>query len=396
MATESHIRIEGGTLVTPTELSPQASLWISGDRIAGVGGPEPYAAEWQVVDAAGAYVAPGLIDVHVHGGKGSDVMDATVGDGQVVTEYHAEGGTTSLLATLGTDSLENLLSMVRAAADARCVTSDGAKILGAHVEGRYFNMEKKGCHLERYITNPNPAETEQLLELADEIAWITLAPELPGSEAFVRALVDRGIIVSAGHSTATFNQTVEAMGWGLSHTTHLYCAMSSTLKTPPKKEGGVIEASLLHDELTTEIIADGVHLPPELMKLSFKCKGAEGLVLVTDAARGAGMPDGDYIFGRKEEGMPIVVRNGIATVPDLSGYASSTIQMIDTLDIACNVIGTTLVEAVTMATLTPARILGADKAIGSLEVGKQADVVVFDDTFTVRRTYVDGREVYAA
>lgn len=396
MATESHIRIDGGTLVTPTELCPEASLWISGDRIAGVGGPEPYAAEWQVVDAAGAYVAPGLIDVHVHGGKGSDFMDATVADGHVVTKYHAEGGTTSLLATLGTDSLENLLSMVRAAADARCVTTDGAKILGTHVEGRYFNLEKKGCHLERYISDPSPADTEQLLELADEIAWITLAPELPGSEAFVRALVDRGIIVSAGHSMATYNQTVEAMEWGLSHTTHLYCAMSSTLKTPPKKEGGVVEASLLHDELTTEIIADGVHLPPELMKLSFKCKGADRLVLVTDASRGAGMPDGDYIFGRKEEGMPIVVRNGIATVPDLSGYASSTIQMIDTLDVACNLIGATLVEAVTMATLTPARILGADKAIGSLEVGKQADVVVFDDTFTVQRTYVDGREVYAA
>ncbi len=222
MPTESHIRMDGGTLVTPTELIPAATLWISGDRIAGVGGPEPHAAEWQVVDAAGAYVAPGLIDVHVHGGKGCDFMDATVADAHAVTKYHAEGGTTSLLATLGTDSLDNLIAMVRSAVDARTATTDGAKILGSHVEGRYFNLEKKGCHLERYIADPSPGDTEQLLELADEIAWITLAPELPGSEEFVRALADRGIIVSAGHSMATYNQTVEAMEWGLSHTTHLY------------------------------------------------------------------------------------------------------------------------------------------------------------------------------
>ncbi|MAF09933.1 N-acetylglucosamine-6-phosphate deacetylase [Candidatus Poribacteria bacterium] len=396
MATESHIRIDGGTLVTPTELTPEATLWISGDRIAGVGGPEPHAAEWQVVDAADAYVAPGFIDVHVHGGKGSDFMDATVADAHVVTKYHAEGGTTSLLATLGTDSLDNLLSMVRASADARAAAAPGAKILGSHVEGRYFAMAKKGCHLDRYISDPNPEETEQLLEYADEIAWITLAPELPGAEAFVRALADRGIVVSAGHSDATYSEMVDAMDWGVQHSTHLYNAMSSTVRTPPSKHGGLVEASLLHDELTTEIIADGVHLPPELMKLSFKCKGVDGLALVTDASRGAGMPDGDFVFGRKEEGAPLVVRNGIATIPDGSGYASSTIQMIDTLDVACNIMGTTLVEAVTMATLTPARILGADKAIGSLEVGKQADVVLFDETFTVRRTYVDGREVYVA
>jgi len=395
MPTESHIRMDGGTLVTPTELIPAGTLWISGDRIAGVGGPEPYSAEWEVVDTDGTYVAPGFIDVHVHGGKGADFMDATVADAHVVTQYHAEGGTTSLLATLGTDSLENLLSMVRASAEARA-SSPGAKILGSHVEGRYFAMAKKGCHLDKYIADPSPAETEQLLEYSDEVAWITLAPELPGAEELIRALADRGAVVSAGHSDATYPQMVQAMDWGVQHTTHLYNAMSSTVRTPPSKRGGIVEASLLHDELTTEIIADGVHLPPELMQLAFKCKGVDGLVLVTDASRGAGMPDGDFVFGRKEEGAPLILRNGIATIPDGSGYASSTIKMIDTLDIACNVVGATLVEAVTMATLTPARILGADKAIGSLEVGKQADVVVFDDTFTVRRTYVDGREVYAA
>jgi N-acetylglucosamine-6-phosphate deacetylase len=180
----------------------------------------------------------------------------------------------------------------------------------------------------------------------------------------------------------------------LNHTTHLYNAMSSVLKFGAERRGGVVEASLLLDELTTELIADGHHLPPELMQLAVKCKGVDRVLLVTDAQRAAGMPDGEYEFGRKGEGAPFVVRDGVAKTPDGSGYASSTIRMMDAVRVARELIGVTLSDAVKMASLNPARVLGVEKSYGTLEPGKVADIALFDDKWQVQATFVEGRPVY--
>ena len=196
-------------------------------------------------------------------------------------------------------------------------------------------------------------------------------------------------MASCGHSEASFTQMVEAVKWGVKHTTHLYCAMSGIIRDGANRQGGVVESSLLMDELTTEVIADGKHLPPELIQLALKCKSTDGLALVTDAMRGAGMPDGIYTFGPKD-GVKAIVKNGEAKMPDGSGYASSVVRMNDMMKVMRDIVGVPLADAVKMASLTPARILGVDDKLGSLEVGKQADIVLLDEELNVINTIVGG------
>ncbi|MDE0022324.1 MAG: N-acetylglucosamine-6-phosphate deacetylase [Candidatus Poribacteria bacterium] len=392
---QRRFKIHGGTVIAPNKTVQDGTLWIEGERIAHIGNKPPDNGPWEAVDAAGLIVSPGFVDVHVHGGGGADFMDADPNAAVQAALFHASGGTTSLVAALGTDSLENWMRMIEAVQEA-AQQADGARMLGVHIEGGYFHPNRRGCHLKQHIRNPSPDETRRLLTCADEIRWITLAPELPGAEHLIRAFSERGIVVSAGHSEATFPQMKQAVKWGLRHSTHLYNAMSSVVKIPPARYGGVVEAALLLDEITAEIIADGLHLPAELMQLAYKCKGAGGLAVITDATRASGMPDGEYVFGRKEEGFRFLVKDGVATAPDGSGYAGSVIQMIDAVRVAVELIGVSLGDAVAMASSTPAAILGEEKRIGSLEAGKLADVVLFStEEWKVERTFVAGREAYA-
>lgn len=395
MSSPRRLCIQGGLLVLPESVTlNREGVWIEEGILVGVNKRLSSEGDWEKLDASGCYVAPGFVDVHVHGGAGADFLDGTVDAVLTATEYHAAGGTTSLLATTGADSLTHLLETITAVEEARYRKGNGSRLLGVHLEGPYFNIEKKGCHRSDQIRNPNPAEYAHFLERAGLVRWTTLAPELPGAEEAIRAFSERDIVVSAGHTNATTEQIRQAISGGLRHTTHLYNAMSSVLKFGAERRGGVVEASLLFDELTTELIADGHHLPPELMQLAVKCKGVDRVLLVTDAQRAAGMPDGEYEFGRKGEGTPFVVREGVAQMPDGSGYASSTIQMIEAVRVAREIIGVSLSEAVKMASRNPARVLGIEKSYGSLEVGKVADLVIFDDTWRVRRTLIEGRTVW--
>lgn len=389
------LRIVGGQLVLPDGIAPnREGVWIEDGRIVAVNETLTAEGDWESVDAKDTFIAPGFVDVHVHGGAGADFLDGTVDAALKATAYHATGGTTSLLATAGAESLDHLLETIDAVDEARRRSGNGARLLGVHLEGPYFNFEKKGCHRADQIRNPEPSEYSRFLERADVVRWMTLAPELSGAEGLIRALCERGIVTSAGHTNATTDQIRNAVAWGLNHTTHLYNAMSSVLKFGAERRGGVVEASLLLDELTTELIADGHHLPPELMQLAVKCKGVDRVLLVTDAQRAAGMPDGEYEFGRKGEGAPFVVRDGVAKTPDGSGYASSTIRMMDAVRVARELIGVTLSDAVKMASLNPARVLGVEKSYGTLEPGKVADIALFDDKWQVQATFVEGRPVY--
>ncbi len=392
---QRRFKIHDGTVIAPSKTVQNGTLWIEGERIAHIGNKPPDNGPWEAVDAEGLIVSPGFVDVHVHGGGGADFMDADPKAAVEAALFHASGGTTSLVAALGTDSLDNWMRMIKAVQEAAQQTG-GARILGVHIEGGYFHPNRRGCHLKQHIRNPSPDETRRLLTCADAVRWITLAPELPGAEHLIRAFSERGIVVSAGHSEATFAQVKQAVQWGLRHATHLYNAMSSVIKIPPARYGGVVEAALVLDEMTAEIIADGLHIPAELMQLAYKCKGAEGLAVITDATRAAGMPDGEYVFGRKEEGFRFLVQDGIAMAPDGSGYAGSIIRMIDAVRVAVELVGVSLEDAVAMASSTPAALLGEEKRIGSLEPGKLADVVLFNrEEWEVERTFVAGREAYA-
>ena len=283
------------------------SIFIENDKIVDIIPSHTTIDDCQSISADGLYISPGFIDLHVHGGNGSDFMDATFEDIRKIIRYHTLGGTTGLLATTASESHQNIMDTIQALNQAR--PTSGAKLLGIHLEGPYFNYDKRGFHLASAIRNPQPEDYLPMLEATDLIRLMTLAPEIDGGDQLISELSRRGIVASCGHTNASYRQIREACELGLQHSTHLYCAMSGVIKDGPKREGGVIESTLLIDQLTTEVIADGQHLPPELLKLAVKCKGPDQLAVVTDAQRGAGMPDGIYAFGSKN-GTKSIVKNG--------------------------------------------------------------------------------------
>jgi len=221
---------------------------------------------------------------------------------------------------------------------------------------------------------------------------MTIAPELDGAEGLIKALVKNNIVASIGHSEATYDQVLQAIDWGATHVTHMYCAMSTIVKDGPKRIMGIVESTLLLDELTTEVIADGKHLPPELIRMIIKAKGIDKVCAVTDAMRGAGMPSGVYTFGPKD-GQPAVVQDGMAVMPDRTGYASSVVRMNDLVRVLMGPVGLSLSDAVKMATIIPARIIGMEDRMGSLEAGKDANIVIADDKIDIYKTIVNGKEI---
>jgi N-acetylglucosamine-6-phosphate deacetylase len=245
------------------------------------------------------------------------------------------------------------------------------------------------------VRTPTPQEYRQYLQFSDAIATATVAPELPGAEGFVRACRARGVRCNAGHSHATFAQVEAAVGWGVRHVDHLFCAMSDRARlrqtqTYPMR-GGLMEATLFFDELTTEVIADGKHLAGELLQLAYKVKGPSHLALVTDCNRALDMPDGDYLFGPLDGGEPIVRRDGVGLMPDGAALASGVMGMDHGVRTFLKLTGVGLPEVVRMASLTPARIAGCEDELGSIVPGKRADLVVLDSALEVRAVYVGGQ-----
>lgn len=382
--------IKNGKIITPQGILNKATVFIADGRIAKIQEDEFEVEDCQIVDANGLYVSPGFIDIHVHGGNGADTMDGTVEDILSITTFHAHGGTTSMLPTTASDSLERFLEAICAVREAKSKGNVGARILGIHLEGPYFNLSKKGCHKASEVRNPKPEEYKKILAHDDIVKSMTLAPEIPGATQLIEELAKHNVVPSCGHSEASFTQMLDAVKAGIKHVTHLYCAMSGIIRQGANRQGGVVESTLLMDAITTEVIADGKHLPPELIQLAIKCKTTDRVAIVTDAMRGAGMPDGIYTFGAKD-GTETVVRNGEAKMPDGSGYASGVVRMNDMLKVMRDVVGVPLHEAVKMASLVPARIVGVDDKFGSLEAGKQADIVLLDENLTVQKTMVEGK-----
>lgn len=384
-----------GTAVLPDRLLPDCIVGVEAGRIAfvGQGGAPPDA-----VDLGGGYLLPGFVDLHVHGGDGADFMDATPEAFRAVCRAHARHGTTTLLPTTTvarTDQLTAVLALCR-----RFLTEEtgGARAVGAHLYGPFFAPAARGCHPDA-ARPPSTDEVAPLFAFADAIRIATVAPELPGADDFIRDCRARGIRCNAGHSHATFERMEAAVALGVRHVDHLFCAMSDRARlrqtqTYPMR-GGVLEATLLLDELTTEVIADGKHLADELLRLALKAKGPDRLALVTDANRALGMPDGEYIFGPLDGGERILKYDGVGLMPDGQALASGVSGLDHCVRTMLRATGVSLPECVRMASLTPARIAGLDAETGSIEPGKRADLIVADADLCVRRVVVGGREVYA-
>lgn len=372
-----------GTVILPDRLLDGFAL-ARGGRIADIGpGPGPRSESGlNVIDLRGNYLAPGYVDLHVHGGDGADFMDGTPEAFRTVCQAHLRHGTTSLLATSTVARHDQILAFLDQCRRFQRQDSEGARVLGAHFYGPYFAPNARGCHPKEAIRPPLENEFEAYLSYADAIAQATIAPELPNAEAFARACKARGVRLNAGHSHATFEQMAAAISWGVRHVDHLFCAMSDRARlrqtqTYPMR-GGVLEATLYFDELTTEVIADGKHLSPELLKLAYKVKGPDRLALVTDANRALGMPDGEYVFGPSEGGERIIRRDGVGLMPDGQSLASGVMGMDHIVRTFHQLTGAPLVETIRMATLTPARIAGWDHEVGSIAIGKRADLLILD------------------
>ncbi|MDR3635825.1 MAG: N-acetylglucosamine-6-phosphate deacetylase [Isosphaeraceae bacterium] len=388
-----------GQIVFPDRVDRGAIAVRNGRFTEVLGAAETLPPEMKLIDAGDGYVAPGFVDLHVHGGAGGDFMDGTAEAFQLALRAHARHGTTRLAVTTTVATHEQILATLERTREfRRNPDPKGARVLGAHFYGPYFRYEARGAHPGGPIRPPVEHEFTQYLEYADDLVTATVAPEVPGAKQFVLACNDKGVRTNVGHSWATFAQMTDAVGWGVRHVDHLYCAMSDKSKLRHLQmypmQGGVLEATLYYDQLTTEVIADGKHLDASLLLLALKVKGPDRLALVTDCSRALDMPDGgNYVLGPRDGGEPLIKRDGVGMLPDGSALASSVQGMDHMVRTFARLTGRPLWEVVRMASLTPARIAGQDRELGSIELGKRADVVVLDRDLNVRRVFVDGVEL---
>lgn len=384
-----------GTVITPTRRVP-GDLVIEDGRVAEIR-PRgaPTSAHEHVVDCRGLFVGPGLVDIHVHGGQGHDFVTDDPQEIIAGCEYHLSVGTTAIAPSGLSVPIEEMRGAIAAA---RAAAPDcRADILGYHVEGMYLDHEYRGGHLAEYVRNPDPAEYLPLIaDHGDFITEWTLAPELPGSLEVIRALRAAGIPASAGHSQATYEQMMAAIDAGLAHATHLYCVMG-TIRFEALREStgkgyapGVVETVLMHQAVTTEVICDGFHVHPALIRFALACKGPHRLALISDSMMGVGLPDGEYFIG----GQDCLVQGGIAIIKDRPQViASSVTPMIGMLRFAHRTAAIPLEDAWTMGSLTPARIIGVADRKGSLDAGKDADVILLDRDLELQEVYAKGRRV---
>jgi len=387
-----------GTLVTPYRVLPNSGLVIDGSKIKNLFSMDSFHPHdgTEVFDVKGAYIAPGFIDMHLHGGGGADVMDGTPEAFATIAKAHAKGGTTSIVPSTTTSSLQDLKNALAAFQQALKMKNTGSRLLGMHLEGPYFAPSQKGAQDIRFIKEPHKDEYLSILDSFPGIVRISAAPELSGGLELGRELRRRGVLASIGHTNASYDEVLLAIEAGYSHVTHLYSGMSGVHRVRAYRIAGVIESGLLLDDLTVEIIADGKHLPASLLKLIYKCKGPDRIALCSDSIRAAGMPEGEYILGNPEDGQVAVVDEGVAWLPDRTAFAGSVATANLLVRNMVNLAGVSLLDAVKMATLTPARILKIDDVKGSIDKGKDADIVVFDEDINVRMTIVEGKLVYQA
>lgn len=349
------------------------------------------------IDLGGKYLTPGFIDVHVHGGGDCLFSDATEEAYRKILTTHLAHGTTGILCTLSAVSLNTIFASLDVFNKMKEAPRDYTlpELCGIHMEGPYFSAEQRGAQSAAQIRTPKPEEYMQIFERSPYIRKWASACELPGSKEFARELVKRGIIASIGHSAASLEQVREAIGWGFSCITHFYSGCSSLHRVGPWREAGVVEAGYLFDDLRVEMISDGCHLPEPFLKLIYKVKGPDSISAITDAIRAAGVPNAEeyYAEGSQKDSSQFVVRDGVAILPDNTAFAGSiatTDRLVRTL---VNVADIPMYDAVRMTSMTPAKELGIDALKGSIDEGKDADLVVMSEDLYAEDVYVCGHRV---
>jgi len=388
------LAIRAGRIYTPNTLIRNGIVVLKNGKISYVGDDFEKAKDATVLGFKDGICVPGFIDVHVHGGGGYDFADGSVEAFSEVCKYHVRGGTTSLLATILSSPVDYTFKVLETSRKLSNVSTDGAEILGLHLEGPFLNPEMRGAHPVEFLQTPTEELIWSFLEYADVIRRVTIAPEVSGGVEAVKAFSSRNVIVSIGHSNAPYDVVVKAYDVGLKHTTHLYNALGASFKRGPYRIPGALESVLVLDGIMAEIIADGRHAHPILIRLALKTKGFGRLCLVTDAMRAAGMPDGTYKLGSNIYGSEVVVKDGISYTRDMNSFASTTISMIDAVRFMRS-IGYPMKQVLLMASSIPAKLLGVSNRKGFIESGFDGDLVVLDRKLRVLLTIVRGRVVYA-
>ena len=380
-----------GNVLTPTGVIQNATIYIKGKRIDAldVFAQRPITAGVKSIDARGYLIAPGYIDAHTHGGSGHDFMHASAGDIADILSWLATTGVTSVLPTIATGPLEEQLRAIKSLREAKEKKPKGAEIIGIHLEGPYINPEKRGAQLRESIREINLPEMKQMIEAGGGlIKIVTLAPELPGAFELIRYLIEEDVIVSVGHSSASYDQVIQAAEAGLKRATHLFNAMASF----HQREPGPVGAALLRDDIYAELILDGIHVHPATAQAVLRMKGLDRVVLISDAIAAAGVSDGIYegLGGQK-----IRVEGGAARL-DSGALAGSTLTMDQAVRNAVQMLGLSAEEAIRIASQTAAESLGFEtqSTKGVISPGKDADLIVLDDSVSVILTMVAGEVVY--
>jgi len=342
----------------------------------------------EIVDLGGTYLAPGFVDLHIHGALGRDTMEASAEAFRAICDYHASGGTTSLLLTTATAPIAAMVNVLNAVRDCR---SSIKRIAGVHVEGPFISKAKRGAQREEFIQEPTPEATKQLLEHVDVIKRITIAPEVPGALEVIEKFRALGVSVSGGHSDAWDDEARAAFAHGMRSVTHTFNCMSSARRRGIRRIGGLLEFALSEPQINCELIADGHHVSATLMKMLYRAKGARGISLVTDATAGAGSPNGTRfsLFGND-----CIVEDGVCLLADGSALAGSASRMIDLVRTLVRDVDVALHEAIAMATKNPAHEIGLERK-GRLEAGADADLVVISPELEIVRTFVAGEEIFS-
>ncbi|ALL05184.1 N-acetylglucosamine-6-phosphate deacetylase [Pedobacter sp. PACM 27299] len=388
------IKLYNGKIITPHRTINGGCIIIEGGKILEVSTADIPVEDALEINAMGNYIAPGFIDLHVHGGGGHDFMDNEPEGYLAIAALHAKHGTTALMPTTLSSEHQDLMDTLSVYETANARNVNGAQFIGIHIEGPYFSMEQRGAQDPRYIRAPVPAEYQEIIASSRSIKRWSAAPELRGALEFAQYLSERGILPSIAHTNAIYEEVLPAFEKGFRHATHFYSCMSGVSRRNAYRYAGVIESAYLLDAMTVEIIADGIHLPAPLLKLVLKIKGADRTALVTDAMRAAGMPPGPSILGSRRDGLEVIVEDNVAKLKDRTAFAGSVATMDRLVRNMVTMAEATLEDAVKMASLSPANIIGIGDRKGSLVAGKDADVVIFDEEINILRTMVAGKSIY--
>ena len=383
-------KIKNAVLITDT-LLPGQDLYFEDGTITAIT-PEDLPCDREI-DAQEAFLAPGFIDIHTHGAGGYDFADGTVEDVLKAAAAHAAHGTTTVFPTATATAREDILRFIRNVKEAMKENAPGKPfIAGSHLEGPYFSMEQRGAQDPRYIRDPDPAEYTEWLEAgAGTVKRMSFAPELPGTGELCEALTARGAVASYAHTDAIYEEIQPLIEKGCTLATHLYSGMNTVTRRDLFRKLGGVETAFLEDGITAEIIADGLHLPPALLKMIYKIKGADRLCLVTDSMRGAGMNEGPSVLGPKDNGQPCLIKDGIAYLPDMSSFAGSIATTDRLVRVMHKEAGVPLPDCIQMMCATPARVMGLPDR-GNLAPGYKADLVLFDENIQIQKVLIEGKE----